>query len=265
MRLHAVPAILALAALPAALSAAQGAVLSGDLQVLPLGEGAFVVAHRFPFLSNSLLVRMPDGSFVLAGTPCTPEATERLLAWLRETFGPVPVTAVDTGYHPDNLGGNEALLRAGHPVYGSDLTVRLLRERGEAIRAVMLGYAGPPDSRFHQAYAGLRCVPPDHVFPIQDGLDLTFGCEPVQVLCPGPTQAPDKVAVYFPARRLLFGGCMILAGDRPGNLSEADPGQWREAVRRLLALPVEVVVAGHGERTDRGLLQHTLDLLSGLP
>jgi metallo-beta-lactamase class B len=54
---------------------------------------------------------------------------------------------------------------------------------------------------------------------------------------------------------------MILAGDRPGNTTEADMQQWPIAIRRLKQFPVNVVVPGHGERLDPGLIQHTLDLL----
>ena len=54
---------------------------------------------------------------------------------------------------------------------------------------------------------------------------------------------------------------MILAGDRPGNLAEADLDRWGEGIRVLQPLPVDVVVAAHGPRLDPGLLQNTLDVL----
>jgi metallo-beta-lactamase class B len=216
-----------------------------DLRLRQIGEDAYVVTSTLrwedgPIDANSVLVEMADGTYVLAGTPWSPEATDLLLDWLRDQSGGSlpPMVAIDTGYHIDNLGGNAALLRAGIPVYGSDLTVSLLEERGEA---------------------GL--VPPDHVFPISQGLSLSFGGEHVTGIYPGPSQAPDKLAVYFPERRLLFGSCMILGGDL-GNTADADLAAWPDAIRRLLPLPVDVVVPGHGERLDPGLLQHTLDVLA---
>jgi hypothetical protein len=54
---------------------------------------------------------------------------------------------------------------------------------------------------------------------------------------------------------------MILAGDRTGNIAEADLARWPEAIRSLQSLPVAVVVPAHGERLDPGLLQHTIDVL----
>jgi ABC-type branched-subunit amino acid transport system substrate-binding protein/glyoxylase-like metal-dependent hydrolase (beta-lactamase superfamily II) len=235
--------------------------LGPDLYLRQIGNGAYVIGHVFPFLSNSLLVEMADGTFVMAGTPCTPDATQRVLDWIKRQFGARKVVAIDTGYHVDNLGGNRALLSAGIAVYGSDLTVKLLKDRGEQTRLTTLKLIGGKDSPTYAVHATMEFVPPDHVFPIQDGLKLSFGGEDVRVFYPGPSQAPDKVAVYFPARKLLFGSCMILAGDRAGNTTEADIEQWPIAIRRLKQFPVDVVVPGHGERLDPGLIQHTLDLL----
>lgn len=242
--------------------AAHSIELAPDLDLRRIGPGAYVIAHRFPFLCNSVLVEMPDGTLVFGGTPCTPEATQQVLDWAAREFGPRRTVAIDSGYHVDNLGGNQAFLDAGIPVHGSDLTVRLLAERGEKTRGVVLGFIADKQSHEYATHAALKFVPPDHVFPIAQGLTLTFGGEEVRVIYPGPTQAPDKVAVYFPGRKLLYGSCMILAGDRPGNIAEADLARWPDAIRSLQSLPVTVVVSAHGERLDPGLLQHTIDLLA---
>jgi glyoxylase-like metal-dependent hydrolase (beta-lactamase superfamily II) len=236
--------------------------LDPDLYLRSIGKGAYVICHVFPWLSNSVLVEMADGTLVMAGTPCTPKATELVLAWSKRQWGERKIIAINTGYHVDNLGGNQALLDAGIPVYGSDLTVKLLKERGEQTRLTTLKLSGGAGSAAYSAYASMRFLPPDHVFPIEDGLKLTCGGEQVQVFHPGPSQAPDKVVVYFPARKLLFGSCMILAGDKPGNTAEADMKQWPESARRLKQFPVDVVVPGHGERLDPALVQHTVDLLT---
>lgn len=78
--------------------------LGPDLYLRRIGTGAWVVSHVFPFLCNSLLVEMPDGTFVLAGTPCTPEATQLVLDWVKQQSGERKIVAINTGYHVDNLG-----------------------------------------------------------------------------------------------------------------------------------------------------------------
>ncbi len=112
----------------------QAVTLEAGLRLRLVATGAYEVTHELPWPANSLLVEMADGTLVLAGTPYTPEATRRLLEWVRSRFGQRRVAAINNGYHVDNLGGNAALLDAGIPVYGSDLTVSLLRERGEETR-----------------------------------------------------------------------------------------------------------------------------------
>lgn len=239
--------------------------LAEDLYLRQIGEGVFVVTHTFPWGSNSVLVAMADGSWVLAGSLNTPEATQLLLDWLKAQFGDVKVVAINTGYHVDNLAGNQALLAAGIPVYGSDLTAQLIQERSEAVRQSMLETIGDTQSAAYQAQLAMAYLPPDHLFKAEDGLTLTFGGEEVQVIYPGPSQAQDKLAVYFPARKLLFGSCMVVGMEKLGNTADADLQHWPDAVRQLESLAVDVVVPGHGERLDPGLIQHTLDLLAAVP
>ncbi|WP_146180344.1 MBL fold metallo-hydrolase [Opitutus sp. ER46] len=236
--------------------------LSDDLVLREIGDGAFVVAHRFPGLCNSALVEMADGTLVLAGTPCTADATRELLRWARARWGERRVVAINNGYHYDNLGGNEALLAAGVAVYGSDLTVRLLAERGEATRALTLRLIGGETSRCYRALAEQRYHAPDHVFRAADGLTLMFGGEQVRVIYPGPTQAPDKVLIYFPARKLLYGGCALIGGPRLGNMAEANVSSWLAAVRDLRALAVEVAIPAHSPNLAPTVLANTEALLA---
>jgi hypothetical protein len=235
--------------------------LEPGLRIREVASGAFEITHELPWPANSLLVEMAEGSLVLAGTPYSPEATRRVLTWAHARFGERKMVAINNGFHVDNLGGNAALREAHIPVYGSDLTVTLLRERGEQTRQHMLEMIGTRDAPAYTAHANIPTLPPDHIFPIAQGLVLSFGHEEVQVIYPGPSQAPDKVVIYFPGRKLLYGGCMILAGDKPGNTADADLTTWPDAIRALSKLPVSVVIPGHGDRVDAGLIQHTIEVL----
>ena len=232
-----------------------------NLTIREIGKGAFVVTHSFPWPANSLLVEMASSDLVLVGSTYTPEAMSLLLDWAVARFGQRRITAINTGYHVDNLGGNAALVKRGIPIYGSKESVALLRERGESARNVALGFIAEQASPVYQAHAHLVLVPPTKLFALSQGLHLRFGKEEVVVFWPGPSQAPDKVVVYFPGRRLLFGGCMILGGERIGNVADADMAKWPDAIRALASFPADVVVPGHGDRLDPQLIQHTLDLL----
>jgi glyoxylase-like metal-dependent hydrolase (beta-lactamase superfamily II) len=240
--------------------------LSPELYIRQIREDAFVITHAFPWPANSLLVEMDNSELVLVGTPYTPAATNKVLDWIERRFGKRSIVAINPGYHVDNLGGNQALFNRHIQVYGSDLTTKLLRERGAQTRQVLLGMLqGPDNQRYFQTHANLPYTGPSHEFAISQGLRLSFGNDKVQIYYPGPSQSPDKVVVYFSRQKILFGSCMILGGDQIGNIADADLKNWPDAVRKLTQFDAEIVVPGHGERLDVGLIQHTLDLLSAKP
>lgn len=236
--------------------------LEKDLEIHPLTEDIYVVVHSFPWGANSLLVRMGPEDFVLVDTPYTPEATESVLTWIERTFGAVRVIAINTGYHVDNLGGNKALLDRGIPVFGSDKTVELLQERGEQTRDLTLGWIENPGQRtYKQAHAEIPYREPDHVFPLEEGLHLNIGAEDLQVYFPGESHAPDNVVVYFPQKKLLFGGCMLRAGNGLGNTADANLEQWKSSLLRLKSFQCEYIIPGHGIRFDKRLIDHSIALL----
>jgi glyoxylase-like metal-dependent hydrolase (beta-lactamase superfamily II) len=236
--------------------------LNEDLTVRQIQSGVFVITHAFPWPANSMVVAMENTDLVLVDTPYTPEATQEVLNWLEARFGQRKIIAINTGFHVDNLGGNSALIEAGIPVYGPDVTARLIEERGEQTRAVMLDWLKEPRyQRYYEAHEKLSYLAPTHPFALNDGLEIPFGDEVVQVYYPGPSHSPDNVVVYFPRQKVLFGGCMVLAGDKVGNTSDADLVEWPQSVQKLSQFDFEVLVPGHGDRLDPGLIEHTLNLL----
>lgn len=233
---------------------------SAELDARPLVQGVWLIVHEVPFQSNSLLVEMEDGALVLVHTPYTEAETRSLLRWIRRVHGPRRIVAINTHFHWDSLGGNGALIEAGVPVYGSDRTVALLRERGERMRSMMVDWL-KDKPEIQERFRKASLVAPTRVFPLVEGLTLTFASEEVRVIYPGAAHSPDNVVVFFPKRKLLFGGCMVLAGDKVGNRSDADLDSWPDAIRVLERLDADVVIPGHGHPGNRTLLKHTLDLL----
>jgi glyoxylase-like metal-dependent hydrolase (beta-lactamase superfamily II) len=226
-------------------------------------DRVFIITHSFPWAANSLLVEMENSDLVLVDTPYTPEATRQVLEWAAARFGKRAITAVNTGYHCDNLGGNGYLIEQGIPVYGSRTTARLLRERGEAIReAILDSLKTPKHRRYRDVHMTQRYVPPTHLFDLEEGLELHFGNEIVQVYYPGPSHSPDNVVVYFTRPKVLFGGCMVIGWDGVGNTSDADLETWPQSVRNLRRFEYDLVVPGHGDRLDPGLIEHTIRLLA---
>ena len=246
--------------------AGEAIALSDEVQLEPIEDGVWLVVHRFAGGNNSLLVRCDERRFVWVDTPCTDEATWRVYEWLKRTFGDPNVVEINTGFHNDNLGGNGYLLSQGVPCYGSDVTPRLIAECwAETVRKVLPYFDDEANRKYCDILIRQKLVAPNRLYPLAEGLVLKVGPETVEVHFPGPSHTVDNVVVYFPSRRLLFGGCMVkaLASRSPGFTGDADMASWPASVRKALARypDARVVVPGHGRWGDLSLLRHTIELL----
>lgn len=238
----------------------QGYRVGRTLSVRLVAPATWVATDAEPWPANSLVADMPDGSLLFVDTPYTPEGTRELLDWAEARFGRRRIRAINSHFHYDALGGNAALRDAGAAVIASDRTAALLDERLDAMQELVTSaLAGRPEQAAR--FRGWRPAPPTQTFPLTEGITLDLG-EPVRVLHPGPAHSPDNVVVHLPRRKVLFGGCMVLAGPRVANRSDADMPGWPSATRALQALAPSIVIPGHGDRTDPGLLDHTLRVLS---
>ena len=235
--------------------------MSDELEIREILPEAFVVSHYFPWGGNSLVVLIGEEDAVFVDTPYTPEATELVLDWINSNYGQRRFIEINTGYHVDNLGGNEALVERNIPIIGSDRTVELLRERGEATRELTMSWLTAPDmEKYYTRHATIPYLESTQVFPLAEGLTFGVGGETVEVIFPGETHAPDNVVVYFPDRKLLFGGCMLRAGNGLGNTADANMETWKASVEQLLELECEAVAPGHGIRFDSGVIENTISL-----
>jgi len=159
------------------------------------------------------------------------------------------------------MGGNAALHAAGIATYGVALTAEAARERGAAVAKLMVESLRDRPA-LAEVFRAQPLVPPRHLFAPEQGLSLAFGGDRVEVFYPGRAHAPDNVVAWFPRQRILFGGCLILAGDRVGNRADADLAAWPASVAKLRRFPAAFVIPGHGERYDPELISHTLAVLA---
>ena len=246
---------------PAAAPRIRGEVHIGDeLVARELAPGAYLVTHVPFHASNVLVVRMADSTLVVCSSPFETEGTRALLAWLRATFHPRRIVAINTHFHLDGTGGNAAWTDAGVETIASRDTARLLATRGAALRAGAA--AGFEDPALRARVAGVALVAPRRTFDPRAGLTLRFAGEEVRLLHPGHAHSPDNVVVHFPARGLLFGGCMIkAAGASIGYTGDADLARWVTAVHALEPLAPRIVVPGHGAAGGPELLAGTIDIV----
>jgi metallo-beta-lactamase class B len=248
--------------------------LSKNLTVTEIAEGAYLVVDWIPYKQgrvpcNSLLVMVEPNNVIWCDTPCEPYSTQMVYEWIQETFNKPNLIEINTGFHFDNLGGNEFLLGQGVPVYGSDVTVKLIVERGpEEKNKIIKSFEETDNTPYHQACRKMRFKPPDYTFKIEKGMTFKIGEETIEVYFPGPSHTIDNTVVYFKERKILFGGCMIKSLDAKdaGFTGDADMQQWPRSVEKLLSRypDTQIVVPGHGTCGDMKLVKHTVELLDGI-
>ena len=240
--------------------------LNSELKITKLSDQVWIVTHSFPWDSNSLIVKASSQELVLIDTPYTDEATELMLQFIQKELKPKKITAILTGFHPDNLGGTGCLLSHRIPVYGSDRTCQMIDERWANTQKLMMSWLiSPEQERYRKVYAVMNLEKPDHVFPIERGLFLKIGNLSFEVYFPGESHSPDNLTVYIKELSLLFGGCMIKSpeSENLGFTGDANLAEWPVSVKKVQDKYSDVnwVIPHHGKWGDGSLLQHTLDLL----
>ncbi len=183
---------------------------------------------------NGLIVHH-SGQAVIFDTPTKDAAAEELIRWVKDSLKCTILAVVPTHFHVDCLGGLDAFHAQGIPSFGNARTIELASAAGTAA--------------------------PQHAF--QDSIRFTLGGEGVAVRFFGEGHTTDNVVGYFPADRVLFGGCLIKELDASkGYLGDANVDAWSGTVERVKqAFPdVKLVVPGHGAHGDARLLDYTIRL-----
>jgi metallo-beta-lactamase class B len=239
--------------------------LNDELFISKLDKNIYVVTHSFPWASNSMIILTSNDEVILIDTPYENDATELMMNWINKELKPKKITTIITGFHIDNLGGVEYLLSQKIPVYGADLTIKMIEERGEKTRKQTLSWLLKPEQkRYYDVYASIKFEKPNHIYKIEKGLNLKIGNIKFEVYYPGPSHSPDNVVVYMPSMKLLFGGCMIksLESKDLGFTGDADLKEWPLSVQKVKNKykTAKIVIPHHGNWGDMELIEHTLKL-----
>ncbi|MBN2415524.1 subclass B1 metallo-beta-lactamase [bacterium] len=228
----------------AAVAGQQAQILSvtPDIELIPLDDGYYIHRTWYDFNtdrrmpSNGLLL-VRNGFALLVDTPNTDEQTGELYRYVRDSLRARISTVICGHSHSDCLGGLGWLHRRGVSSIAGDKTRAICIEQGLPV----------PDRSF------------------ADSLSLTFEGEPVLCEYSGGGHTIDNITVWFPASRILFGGCLVRSVDARtlGFTGEAVPEQWAETIAVLQERhpDAQTVIPGHGEHGGPALLDHTIALV----
>ncbi|MFO7842188.1 MAG: subclass B1 metallo-beta-lactamase, partial [Bacteroidales bacterium] len=217
-------------------------IIDDDIKLIELQDSVFIheTWHhdkqygRFP--SNGMIV-VRNGKAFMVDTPVDNDKTERLVRYLSDSLS-VKVTKLIIGhYHDDCLGGLEYLQSINVESVAGSLTLEKCKEIGLPV----------PSKSF------------------SDSLLFDFYGETVECRFLGAGHSFDNITVYFPAQKILFGGCLVKSFNSKnlGNLSDAVVSEWDQTIKKLIGLypDLQIIVPGHGSYGGKELLMHTIDLV----
>ncbi|MCO4864961.1 MBL fold metallo-hydrolase [Cupriavidus sp. WGlv3] len=143
---------------------------------------------------------------------------------------------VNTHAHPEHVLANAAFagLRPRPLFLASAATAALMRQRCEDCLARLTAQLG------RAALRGTEIVLPEPA--LQDGAWLHTGDTAWQVQVHAPAHSASDTVLYAPQLRLLCAGGLAYR-DRVPEMQEASLQGWRQALRQLIALPADTVVA----------------------
>lgn len=213
---------------------------TNDLIITQISENAFthisyLQTNDFGNVPcNGLIVR-DNNEVIIFDSPTNDKSAEELIKWVKETLNCKINAIIPTHFHDDCLGGLKAFNDSNIPSYAYFKTIELAKENKYEI----------PKNSF------------------DNSIILKVGNKNVSVKFFGQGHTKDNVVGYFPSENIMFGGCLIKElNASKGYLGDANVAEWSNTVEKVkMEYPdVKIVVPGHGEYGDRGLLDYTIKL-----
>jgi metallo-beta-lactamase class B len=186
--------------------------------------------------ANGLIVIDQDKA-IMVDTPWTPEQTAVLLDWVEKNLKAKVEAVIVSHSHVDCLGGLPEIHKRGITSIGLKKTREL---------ALAAGVEAPKRT-------------------FTDEYKINVGKKEVELYYPGPGHTDDNIVTWIADEKVLFGGCLVKAGDATnlGNTAEADLAAWPATLTKVKSRypQARLVVPGHGDPGGPELIDHTLELL----
>ncbi|MFK8101870.1 MAG: subclass B1 metallo-beta-lactamase [Saprospiraceae bacterium] len=168
-------------------------------------------------------------------TPTNDADAKELIDWVESNLKCKVIGVVVSHFHVDCLGGLNEFHDRQIPSYASLKTIELAKLAGMAVPQI-----GFEASR-----------------------ELQVGTKTVHNEFFGEGHTRDNIVAYFPAEKVLFGGCLIKClGANKGYLGDANTQEWSKTVRAIQEKykDIKVIIPGHGQPGNTDLLKYTIEL-----
>ncbi|MEU0935472.1 MBL fold metallo-hydrolase [Embleya sp. NPDC005971] len=218
-----------------------------------LCAGVFVIPdNRVPLVPNIGIV-VGERAALVIDTGLGPRNGARVLDRARRLAGDRPLYLTTTHFHPEHGFGAQAFKGAATIVYNRAQREEL-RRKGAGYTGMFAGL-GP---HVAAALEGVESVDPDMVYADEAEIDL--GGHIAVLRASGPAHTGSDQTVLIDGRVLFTGDLVetrmfpILPYFPPFD-TDVDGSGWIALLDRLLADEPEIVVPGHGEVADAGLIR----------
>lgn len=209
--------------------------LTGNLYVYTsYGEFKNVV-----YPTNGVYVVTKNGVVVM-DTPWSVDQTQQLVNAIMKKHHRKIIYCIVTHFHEDRTAGLDLFKKLGVKTYSSTATLEMCKAKGEK----QAQYVFTKDTTFN------------------------IGGVKIQTYYPGEGHTKDNIVAWFPATKVLYGGCFIKSSEAKsiGYTADGNVKEWPASVERVKQqFPNPAyVIPGHDAWRGSGaaMFSRTLELLS---
>lgn len=234
--------------------------LGSDLEVHKINEDTFYVKDTSFFDTNVMVSQLKSGDVLIASSHIDTVKNLEMLKWIHSVLKPKKIFALNTHFHADGTGGNEAYQKKGVEIWSSRQTQQLYSKRAASMQP---GPAAMLKNKKHKANTLKRKnVDATHFFDQSEQPHWNLNDSEVKVFYPGPAHSEDNLVVFLPEQKILFGGCMVRALEFDiGNTKDANLKTYEASLKKLFKLDPKIIIPGHGTVGGTELLNHSVKMV----
>jgi len=217
-------------------------VIDDDIQLVHIKDSIFMhtswyQTQNFGRVAANGLIIIRNGQAIMIDTSWDNEMTRRLTEFIEDTLNVRLIKLIAGHYHEDCIGGLAYLQTRGIESIANSITVAKCKEDKLPV----------PSTSF------------------TDSLIIDFNGLHLECRYFGGGHTFDNITIWIPEKRILFGGCLVKSADAEnlGYIDEAVISDWDSTLKNVTKkyINIEIVVPGHGNYGDSGLLSHTIELV----
>lgn len=211
--------------------AAEDTKISERMSVREISDGVYMHSSG----GDNGMVVISNGEALAVSTPASDDDTRVLIGWITGAKDAKLIGFVVDRWHPDAMGGIDAVHEADVISFAFSETTKIARARGLTV----------PKMAF------------------ENRIEISVGEKVVVLDYLGRSHTTDGIVAWVPEDRVLFGGNSVRnAGGWAGNIGDARVSDWSDTIRHVKERYGSAlhVIPGHGDPAGVDLLDYTIDL-----